>query len=803
MAITLTPHTMMAQLKAMQSPLYAKASRDETWAIMERALRYQANGELRLGSEQATALIREHQAWRKAQERPISRRESHRRVCNVLATLNTLPGCCNVLPIQPQPVHRATAMPTRGDLLQDINEAEQVLRQLRPWCVKHQHRHPDAWLVGLALSLTASAGMGERVIVSTLAMLRPSMVGDDQWLSIPSQPIEAEQIGRYPLRLTQRASEALNELRRGAPTDLNDGLLLFTEHDQTKTLKQREKKIRQRLDKVTQVFLAACRDEADEDTPRRLKHWHSLARATRYLPVFNGIAPLWSSLLLRYPLPISTRHALLEIPGVVQKTWRPSPSAQTNHQPSTSEPELLTTPAGVWAPDWQQLPPDWPRRLKNITHQFINTIRRDVATPYSKAASQRAVEDIKQHYHDELTQLTGSTTSYVHLLLDWAYDLLCRQPKGNLNTLQTYLSKLTQMRLLEHPAVLELQDWDDDTVEDLQAILTDEAGIRDSTLSQTLGLMRRFLAFCPELGLLEGIRLPHVDVEVPLSTLRTDIISPSEAASLWKRLTYAGVDGSTRQMYALVIALGCYGGLRISEIASLTLKDVQLEPLMSFATPFNGDRSVTHDESEGEGGEEKAAPLACWILVLDGKSEAARRRIPLHVLSPRRVIPMLQRWVEERKRQCPGRPLDQIALFGPRGNPDAYQKEVLSRETITLLREEMGEHVDFHSLRHAAASWLILRLHAAQSADFLQSLCYQYDEIFTPPRVQEALTHFCAEEGQDTLRRGTLFEVVAKWIGHRHAGTTLQYYVHTLSVIHSDILKEATPANGKAAKRRR
>lgn len=245
--------------------------------------------------------------------------------------------------------------------------------------------------------------------------------------------------------------------------------------------------------------------------------------------------------------------------------------------------------------------------------------------------------------------------------------------------------------------------------------------------------MRRFLAFCPELGLLEGIRLPHVDVEVPLSTLRTDIISPSEAASLWKRLTYAGVDGSTRQMYALVIALGCYGGLRISEIASLTLKDVQLEPLMSFATPFNGDRSVTHDESEGEGGEEKAAPLACWILVLDGKSEAARRRIPLHVLSPRRVIPMLQRWVEERKRQCPGRPLDQIALFGPRGNPDAYQKEVLSRETITLLREEMGEHVDFHSLRHAAASWLILRLHAAQSADFLQSLCYQYDEIFTRP----------------------------------------------------------------------
>ena len=790
MDMTLSTDSLMGQLAAMGSRVCAPPSRDETRSIIERAMSHEIDGQLRLGSEQVNDLISEHHRGCKDQGRSITRMDCRRRVSRVLEALNQLPQCISVLPIEPQPIPRPTAMPTRGELLADIAEAEQRLPHLSTWC--RQSPHQDAWLVALATRLAASTGMGEGVIVSTLAMLRHSMVGEDRWLYLPSQPIEGGSIGRYLLQLPEPAWEALDNLRRLAPLQHEDALVLFAERDQERSLQQRIKKIKQRLQAAAKLFLKA--DQAERLEEPRLLGWHALARASRHLPVLHGNMPLWSTLLLRYPLPTSTHHSLLIRPGHYPDTLLASgQTPYTNNRRTCIEPEALTIAPGVWNQDLQHLPIDWPRRLKNITNRFINTIRNEVAQPYTKAANRRALEAIVARYHDELTQLTCSTTSYVHLLLDWAYDLLCRQPKGNLVTVQTYLSKLTNMYMLEDPAVLELQDWDDDTAEHLQNLLADADTIRASTLSQTVNLMRRFMAFCPEMGLLDGIQLPRVDIDVPLSTLRTDIIAPRQADALWKRLTHAGVDGSLAQMYGLAIALGCYGGMRISEIASLTLQDVQIEPCVTFSDLAPDARTRAMSGASDR--------LACWVHVHGGKSGSARRRIALHVLSPDSVVPQMQRWIRERQRQCQGMPLANIALFGPRGNPHAFQKQALSRATVELLRQEMSSRIDFHSLRHAAASWLLLRLYAAQSEDFRRTLRFQYDEIFSQERVQEALVHFCAEEGSGTLQRGHLFEVVAKWMGHRHSGTTLQHYVHTLSVIHAHSLESTAPAKAKKAKR--
>lgn len=104
------------------------------------------------------------------------------------------------------------------------------------------------------------------------------------------------------------------------------------------------------------------------------------------------------------------------------------------------------------------------------------------------------------------------------------------------------------------------------------------------------------------------------------------------------------------------------------------------------------------------------------------------------------------------------------------------------------MRYVLGEDIDFHGLRHAAASWTLLRLHAAQKPAFKATLHHRHHWIFCDKALNATLAHFCGAEGDDTLARGTQFLHVAKWIGHRDAGTLLQHYAHVLGLLHSDVI---------------
>ncbi|AXY43943.1 hypothetical protein [Halomonas sp. JS92-SW72] len=777
MAVTLSTPLLMGQLVSLGATVCRAPRRDETERLLDMIMPYQANGCLALKSGDVDALVSAYRDTRKAAGQSYRLADCRRRVTDVLEALNGLPHCHNVLPTTPQPLHRPTAMPQRGEQLQDIEEAKALRSGIVTWC--RESEHPDGWLLTLALSLGARLGMGERVIVSTLAMLRHDMVAQDTWLSIPTQPIELPQVGRYALRVPHDVWQALRAIRRRARSQAPDTLLLFSEQEALKPLAKREAALRQRLNKAFEAYQKAARRDVALLTPRHCQTWYALARAARYLPVFAKVPPLWATLLTRYPLPTSTTRTLL---GTSRRQDEPDTLNATRVKMPVvvQAPEALTREAGSWERQEASLPEDWSRQLKNIINQCLNAVLSEVGTPYSKASHRREVERIIVRYQRHVTRLTSTDTSYVHLLLDWAYDLLCCQKSVKWKTVRTYLSRLSHMSILDNPDILDLQEWDDDTIEDIQLTLLHENRLEASTRADTLMLLRRFFAFCTELGLLEGLHLPQANIDVPMSTLRTEIISPRDAELLWKQLTYAGVTGSTQQMYALIMALGCYGGLRISEVASLTLQDIQIEPWVTFSDDFMSE--ATPDIAPMEG------TTACWIIVKGGKTPAARRRIPLHVLACRDVIPILNDWIQERRRQCPKVPLDNIALFGPRGQPDAYRKEAIGQAILPILKDGLGKRIDFHSLRHAAVSWVLLRLHAAQHHDFADRLAYRFDELFQLERCQEILDHFCSAEGKETLQRGNLYEVVAKWIGHRHSGTTLLHYAHTLSIIHSDIL---------------
>jgi integrase len=780
MAMTLSTPLLMGQLVTLGATVCRAQRRDETERLLDMIMAYQAEGRLALKSDQVDTLVSAYRDARKAAGQSYRLADCRQRVTEVLQALNELPYCHNVLPTTPQPLHRPTAMPQRGEQLQDIEEAKSIRASLLQWC--RESEHPDGWLLTLALSLAARLGMGERVIVSTLAMLRYEMVARDSWLSIPTQPIELPQVGRYALQVPHDVWEALRAIRTRAPSQDSDTLLVFSAREAEKPLHKRESAVRQRLNKAYEAYQKASRREGSLLMPRHCMSWYALARAARYLPVFAKVPPLWATLLARYPLPTSTTRTLLG-----SSRWEDEPdtlnTTRTKMPVIAQAPEALTRPAGSWERPTASLPDDWARQLKNTINQCLNAILSEAGTPYTKAAHRQKIETIVTRYQRHLTELTHTDTSYVHLLLDWAYDLLCCQKAYKWSTVRTYLSRLSHMSILENSAILDLQEWDDDTIEDIQLTLLQEIRLEASTRADTLMLLRRFFSFCTELGLLDGLHLPQANIDVPMSTLRTEIISPRDAELLWKQLTHAGVIGSTNQMYALVLALGCYGGLRIAEVANLTLADIQIEPWVEFSDDFMNDAISDIAPMDGM--------TACWIIVRGGKTPAARRRVPLHVLACRDVIPILDDWIQERRRQCSALPLKDIALFGPRGQPDAYSKEALGRAILPILKDGLGQRIDFHSLRHAAVSWLLLRLHAAQHHDFAESLSYRFDELFQIDRCQEVLDHFCSAGGDGILQRGNLYEVVAKWIGHRHSGTTLLHYAHTLSIIHSDILKRS------------
>ena len=157
-------------------------------------------------------------------------------------------------------------------------------------------------------------------------------------------------------------------------------------------------------------------------------------------------------------------------------------------------------------------------------------------------------------------------------------------------------------------------------------------------------------------------------------------------------------------------------------------------------------------------------------------------------MAPPSVVTCIHDWVEERLSECSRWPLTEVALFGPRHAPQAYTRASLIKPVIEWMRYLLGDDIDFHGLRHAAVSWTLLRLHAAQNPSFRDTLQHKHDWMFQPQTLQMTLSYFCGAEGHDTLARGTLLLQVAKWIGHREPGTLLENYAHTLGLIHSDIL---------------
>jgi len=767
----LNAERLISEWKMEKNSLVQSSQIIDTRRILLGALGDTPVQALALEQSDTQVLINDYFEWRQSTERTISRRQAHQRVNRVLGALNTVPGMQAILMPEPISVHRPTAHPPTPRTFTMYEQMVALERHLLPWC--RGDKGTDVWLMMLAIRMMTRIGMSETVMLGTLAMLTHQHI-DERHLSIPSSPgAKLPNDGHYRLTLNDDIWVPMRSiLTQAKRQDRNEWLFAINDEDETSSHTERRRLLRQRLKTVIKRCLKALQSCSHSEQWQSLRSWSSLVSASRYVAVMRGVPPLWSTLLREYPLPTCTPVPLLAnsdtahryAPGESQGRL-PAREAVRNKTPAPL-PEIgqHTRPAGVAVIATSDLPPDWQRRVKNLLQQFLAEAARLSPKKVTAKKHEVPMRKLLERYEKQLDMLIGHSGHYPGWVLHFLYHQL-RTEGNKLSTARTQLSRLTPLTMLMHEAVLDLHDWDDEVIIELQIDAQSGSQWSATTLAKFKSSFRQFMRFCQRYGMLEEVSLPKQNAgSLAPSVLRTRILSPDHMQLVWEMLTHRVPSGDPRQMMGLVIALGFYAGLRASEVEALTLNSV-----IFGAVDEHGHRN-------------------CWIEILGGKTAAARRRVALHVMAPPSVVTCIHDWVEERRNECSKWSLSEVALFGPRHSSQAYTRSSLIKPVIDWMRHLLGDDIDFHGLRHAAVSWTLLRLHAAQNPSFRDTLQHKHDWMFQPQTLQMTLSYFCGAEGHDTLARGTLLLQVAKWIGHREPGTLLENYAHTLGLIHSDIL---------------
>lgn len=722
--------------------------------------------------KQLTTGLYEH---RKEIQAKITRKQARQRVNRLMELMNTLPNISAALMPESVLAHRPTTLPYSSLSFSAAHQMIELDRRILTWCRKCNTT--EAWMLVLAIRFMTRLGMSEKVVLGTLSQLTLKHIDKKQkHINIPSSPDNSgHEDGHYRMVLPDGVWVPLRAIMTREKS-LPDDAWLFSASKETSALsvKERRQLLRQRLIIAFRKLLKDYKSSAHASFSH-LSTWPKIAKSSFHVPVLRGTPSLWSTLLREYPLPTCTPVPLRfgqadahhYAPGnrmgrLPDRQHRRGPISDRDQETATdAAPD--TRPAGVHVIATDHLPNDWPRQVKNILQQFLSSSSRLSKKTVKAKKHKKSMQEILKLHEKKICNLLGFSGHYPLWILHFLYHQL-RTEGNTISTAKTYLSRLTPITMLYHDAVLDMSDWDDEVVLELEFSATEGSRWSDATLESFQGSFRNFIRFCQQQGILEDVTLPKKSNSLSPSVLRTRIISPDHMDVVWEELTKHEADGSSYHMKALVISLGFYGGLRASEIESLTLNDFQF------------------------GLKEKHGNRSCWIDILGGKTAAARRRIAFHIMAPPTIVEKLQCWVSVRRQESHNDALDDIALFGPRHSPDAYQRRHLITLAIDDMRYRLGEDIDFHGLRHAAVSWTLLRVHAAQHPGFGDTLFHRHHWMFQPQPLQDTLEFFCGAERVDTIERGAVLLHIAKWIGHRDPETLLRHYAHTLGLIHSDIL---------------
>lgn len=676
--------------------------------------------------------------------------------------------------------HRRTWLAASGDELHAGPWARQLLRALR----EDEQGDPRLRLAAVLLEAT---GADEVVLVYALACMRVADVTREA-IAIPCDPQTARAGERavYRLALPAFAQTLFWRWRRSCGAE-HEWLIDLGED----RLDRRRKVLREHL--VSQL-----RQWAGQGRPN---HLPMLAQGARMSLLERGLPGLWLTPLQQLPLPMSPMNSLWvgsAGPGVgalgrsgAALRHGPPPRARGQSvpepvaiadEPEAGERSALVVDAVV-------------RELKVFRGEFF---KEDHWREHGvKTGSHSRLDELVDNTLAQLESLEGSGTSLAVAGVLWCQELAL-QGQHKRSTILSYSYQIMRRRHLYGVYAVDVTDWDggtgDDILDEIRSI-----GLRNSSLSRTCGIWNRFARWLEHEGwLAETVTFGGVQGRRGESRHRSQIVRPANLDEMVARVLDGGPpDPLPDQSHpapasdyeqALAGALGFYAGMRAQEVCELRLADVVIEPCEQ--TPdlgaLIGDGEVGAETNNTRG---PSTQLAVFLIIRRGKTPAARRRLPLHLLWPPRYTKALVQWVEHRRGQFKARLPHQQGLFGPSGDPRRHHRKALIEPAMAWLRETVGVGVDFHALRHSAATYWFLRVHAGEFPDFRQHLNDQQHWVFEAGSCEAFLRGLCSPAPQRTMAQGLEFQVLARLIGHSSIETTLHTYAHSLSMIHGDWLK--------------
>jgi len=334
------------------------------------------------------------------------------------------------------------------------------------------------------------------------------------------------------------------------------------------------------------------------------------------------------------------------------------------------------------------------------------------------------------------------------------------------NTLDTCLNEISaifERGILRYPTI-NLNAWDE---EDIEILLSDFIFERDnynlSELTQET-IAQRFLSvirYCQkEFDIFKHIELPQLGHKGIVITNRNHVLGPTE----FDLLKYTS---------SPVLYLAFYGGLRAGEIANLTMND------------------VVANKSE------------LTFYIRKGKTPAAKRAIPLHLIAPPKVVSWIRDYYEERKTYY------RIYCKKSQRNKKSYLEKneapfvsnttsvfapltgvAAARHALIFLQDKLGNGANLHLLRHSFASMMFLRWYCCKYPDLINELIDKKHWCFSNDGL-EKLKIFFGEDPDIPLPDTNVTAIIhlIKLMGHSNTYTFFQVYVHSFDTVLQHAIK--------------